>query len=129
MANVEFNKIDDKPKGESLTLQKQKLECVVRVFSGKSGDFWVSIIPSLNTSGYGDTEEDSFSDLQYNLKVFSDDFFKLNQLQKESTLRNLGWTKKRYFSKQFANSYIDEKGVLQNFDNPLEVKSSFLEAV
>ena len=127
MGNVDFTKPDFTPKEESLVLKKNKMVCTVKVYSGKSGDFWVSVIPSLNTTGYGDTEADSLEDLQYNLEIFSQDFFKLDLLKKESMLRTLGWDKKRYFSKQFSNAYVDEKGVLKNFDNPLEVKTSYLE--
>ena len=51
----------------------------------------------------------------------------LRQKRKEE-LKKFGWDVKAMFPKKFSNAYIDEKGVLQNFDNPEEVNRQILEA-
>jgi hypothetical protein len=43
-------------------------------------------------------------------------------------LKKLGWTKHKYFKKQYSSSFVDENGVLQNFDFPEQVKKTILEA-
>ncbi|WP_456867902.1 hypothetical protein [Galbibacter sp. BG1] len=96
-------------------------------FTGKSGEYWVSIIPSLNVSGYGDTEKEAIKDLEYNLKVLCDDLFKLSQGQRDAELKNLGWSRNKFFKQQYSSAYVDDKGVLQNFDSPKQVKKTILE--
>jgi len=113
---------------ERLVLKKDKLNGDFNVFTGKTGDIWLSIIPSLKVSGYGDSPENSLKDLKYNLDVFSHDLFaaSLDEVIKE--LKSLGWKSKPLFPKKYSNSYIDEKGVLQNFDYPEKVERTTLEA-
>lgn len=97
-------------------------------FSGKSGDFFVAIIPSLKVTGYGETEGEALKDLEYNLDVFCDDIFSVSENQRHSELKKLGFSKHRYFKKRFEGTFIDKNGVLQNFDNPENVKVSQLVA-
>lgn len=97
------------------------------VFTGKSGEHWVSIIPSLNVSGYGETEEDAIKDSQYNLRVLFEDLYELTAVQRNSELKKLGWSQHKIFKKQYSSAYVDENGVLQNFDSPSQVKKSLLE--
>lgn len=61
-------------------------------FTGKSGGHWVSIIPSLNVSGYSESEEDAIKDSQYNLKVFFEDLYELTVAQRDSELKKRGWS-------------------------------------
>jgi hypothetical protein len=96
-------------------------------FTGKSGEHWVSIIPSLNVSGYGESEEDAITDLQYNVKVLFEDLYELTATQRDSELKILGWSQNKFFKKQYSSTYVDENGVLQNFDSPKQVKKSVLE--
>lgn len=96
-------------------------------FTGKSGEYWVSIIPSLNVSGYGESEEDAIKDLQYNLRVLYEDLYELTLAQRDSELKKLGWSQNKFFKRQYSSVYIDENGVLQNFDSPSQVKKSILE--
>ena len=45
-------------KSEKLTLKTHGIKGRFNLFTGKSGEYWVSIVPALNTSGYGKTEEE-----------------------------------------------------------------------
>src|SRR5690606_25906698 len=96
-------------------------------YSGKSGDHWIVIIPSLNVSGYGDTEDEAIKDIEYNIKVFCDDLLSLDRIQMNIELKKMGWVKDKYFNKRYSTVFVDENGVLQNFDSPSEVKKCVLE--
>lgn len=37
------------------------------------GEFWVSVIPSLDVTGYGKTEEEAIKDMEYNLEIYYED--------------------------------------------------------
>lgn len=96
-------------------------------FTGKSGEHWVSIIPSLNVSGYGESEEDALKDSQYNIRVLFEDLHELTSTQRDKELKKLGWLQNKFFKRQYSSSYVDENGVLKNFDSPNQVKKSVLE--
>lgn len=112
---------------EFLKLTPNGLKAKALLFTGKSGDYWISIIPSLNVSGYGDKEEDAIKDLEYNLNVLCEDLFRLNPKSRDSELKKMGWTKNKLFKKKYSSAYVDKDGVLQNFDSPKNVKRSLIE--
>ena len=114
---------------EYLKLTHNALEGKFLNFTGKSGVYWVSIIPSLNFSGYGDLESEAKKDLEYNLKVLCKDLFELPQDQRDAELKKMGWSKDKVLKKQYSSVYVDEDGVLQNFDFPKQVKKTILESV
>ena len=113
---------------EKIKITPNRIQGVFFNFTGKSGDYWVSILPSLNISGYGATENEAIQDLKYNVEVFSKDLFELDHFQRIDELLKLGWTKHTYFKKQLSTTFVDEKDVLKNFDSPTEVKKSIFEA-
>ncbi|MCZ2480056.1 hypothetical protein [Aquirufa nivalisilvae] len=112
---------------EKIKLKHDSISMLVSRFSGKQGDYWVSIIPSLNISGYGKTEEDSNEDLNYNVKVFCHDMFAADENSRIQELKKLGWVRGGLLKKQYSKSFIDSDGVLQNFDHPEDVKVSMLQ--
>lgn len=114
-------------KSEKLTLKTHGIKGRFNLFTGKSGEYWVSIVPALNTSGYGKTEEEAQSDLQYNLNLFCKDLFSLNSEQRVTELKKMGWHNDKLFKKQFSSAFVDENGVLKNFDFPTEVKKTSTE--
>jgi predicted RNase H-like HicB family nuclease len=128
MPFTEFKTTGKKSKKESLSMSDKGLKGVFSAFTGKSGGFWVSIVPSLNISGYGKTEKEAVSDLKYNIDVFCEDLFELTTQKRNIELKKLGWKKHTYFKKRFSASFIDENGILQNFDSPEKVKKISLEA-
>ncbi|TDE53651.1 hypothetical protein [Flavobacterium sp. GT3P67] len=114
---------------EKLVLNAHTLKANLKCYTGQQGDFWVSIIPSLNVSGYGKTEKESIKDLNYNATLFCDDLFSVTETQRRGELNRLGWVLNKLFKKKYSKSYIDENGVLQNFDFPEKVKKTILETI
>ena len=97
-------------KGSSITVE-------ATVISGKDGDHFVSIVPSLMISGYGATEQEATDSLDENMETFCEDFIKLNPEQRKSELIKLGFSQVPYHSKNFSKLYVDENGLLQGLEN------------
>ena len=62
-------------KKESLNISPSGASGRLISFTGKSGGISVCTVPSLNVSGYGKSDKESFDDMIYNLKVFLHDLF------------------------------------------------------
>jgi len=113
---------------EKLTLTKSGVKGFLQSFTGKSGEYWVSIIPSINVSGYGSDEQEAINNLKDNVNLFWEEIFSLGDAMRKRELKKLGWTSSEFFKQQFSMAYVDEEGVLQNFDSPELVKINVLEA-
>lgn len=113
---------------EKLTIRQSGFKGVLHTYYGKSGDYYIALVPSLNTSGYGETEEEALEDLKYNLDIHFSDLFKLPRYALNKALKSFGWVKAPIFHKKFENTSIQNDEVLSIFDNPDEVKSTLLKA-
>lgn len=116
-----------RPKDE-IKVEVGRVSGKLGMFTGISGEYWISMIPSLNITGYGETEEESKSDLTYNLEVFCLDLLGLSKDLQQRELRKLGWELNKFLQKRYSSSFVDRDGVLQNFDFPEDVKTRLLEA-
>jgi predicted RNase H-like HicB family nuclease len=113
---------------ESLKMSSDVVEGFLKTFTGQQGEFYVSIVPALNVSGYGKDEAEALESLEENLNTFFDDLFELSEVDRHKEVMKLGWVRDRFFKKRFSSSFIDENGVLQNFDFPEKVTKSILQA-
>lgn len=83
----------------------------------------VIYLPSLDVSSYGETHEKAEEMMHYSLENFCEYLLSLTEHEVSAYLRNLGWTKRQFFSKQYSSAYVDDNGQLQNFnavDNKVE---------
>ncbi len=99
-----------------IRINKSSIHVNVVVATGKEGDFFVSISPSLNVSGYGKTKRESMESFSENMEVFCSDLMALPRKRIEIELRNMGFRKEKMQHKNFSKVYVDEYGVLQNFE-------------
>jgi hypothetical protein len=106
----------------TIELSNNTIHGKLAAFSGVQGEFVVAVIPSLNVSGYGRTEEEAAESLKENLDTFCEDLFALPEADRYAALKDLGWERNPYFKNQMSNSLVDEDGVLKNFDQPDKVK-------
>ena len=112
---------------ESLRIKAGKINIKVLTASGKDGDSFVIISPTLLVSGYGSNEEEAKESFQHNIKLFCKDFLELSTEQRDSYLRKLGFSKEKFRTKNFSKLYVDENGVLQGLEQST-LKTSMLEA-
>jgi hypothetical protein len=107
---------------ETIELSNNTIHGKLAAFSGVQGEFVVAVIPSLNVSGYGRTEEEAAESLKENLDTFFQDLFALPEANRFAELKDLGWERDPLFKNQISISFVDEGGVLKNFDLPDKVK-------
>jgi hypothetical protein len=113
---------------ETLRVSRQGITGFLKTFTGLQGDSYVSLVPALHVSGYGDSESEALEALKENLNTLFDDLFGLPEVERHREIINMGWSKDSLFKKRFTSSYVDKDGVLQNFDYPEQVKISALQA-
>lgn len=111
---------------ETIRIKGNKLSIKILAATGKEGDYFVTVSPSLLVSGYGTTEEDAKQSFEENLRLFCEDFLKLNTPQRESELLKLGFSKVKFHNKDYSKAYVDENGVLQGFE-PGTLRAAMLE--
>lgn len=116
----------DSNKEEFFRAKKNSFLLRVKVFSGKEGKIFTMYSPSLNVSGYGNTEAESDESLTLSVDLFCESLSEMNSKQRDQVLTKLGWERVQYKNKNYSKSYIDEVGVLQNFD-PGTVTTKFIE--
>lgn len=121
---MSFNFIDIK---ETVRIKQGKVNINVLTVSGKDGEYFVMISPSLLVSGYGSTEKEAKESFTENMELFCKDLMSLSQEQRDLELKKLGFAKERFHNKNFSKAYVDENGVLQGLD-PATKKVSMLEA-
>jgi hypothetical protein len=99
----------------------------VNVFmaTGKDGEFYVNISPSIHVSGYGRTPEDAEKSFEENMKLFCEDLMSLPKEKRDHQLISLGFSRSKLKTKNFSKTYIDKDGALQNFE-PGTIKTSML---
>ncbi|MES2543781.1 MAG: hypothetical protein V4548_02770 [Bacteroidota bacterium] len=120
--NINFNDIK-----ETVRIKDNTISIKAIVASGKEGEHYIVVSPSILVSGYGKTNEEAEESFHENINLFCQDLLKLTNEQREKELLNLGFAKVKYHNKNFSKSYVDENGVLQGFE-PGTLKTSMLEA-
>jgi hypothetical protein len=117
MAALVKTPLEIKPEEDTIRIKGDNLSLQVTVISGKEGEHYVSIVPSLMISGYGSTEQEALDSLDENVETFCEDFIKLSSEQRKSELVKLGFSQVRYHRKNFSKLYVDENGLLQGLEN------------
>jgi len=114
MTLKEIHNIDHEE--EIIRLKDGSLEVKFVAFSGKEGDFYVFVAPSLLVSSYGDTLEDAKEAFLENIDTFCIDFMELNAFQRDAYAKSLGFKKQKYNSKNYSKAYVDQNGILNGID-------------
>lgn len=118
MNTIKSNFIDFPYDVEQLKVAKGAISVRVNVVTGKEGEFWVCISPSINVSGYGKNIEEAKTSFNENIDTFCEDLNSLPIVQKRIILKEMGWEQRKYLKKQFSKAFVDEDGILQNLEHP-----------
>lgn len=79
---------------------------------GQEEGIHVIFSPTLNVSGYGNTDKEARESFIHNMEVFVGDLFAMSKNQRESFLYSLGFRKQAHSNKIFSHLYVDENGNL-----------------
>jgi predicted RNase H-like HicB family nuclease len=111
---------------DTLRFKSNTIHFNIHVVSGKEGDYFVKLAPSLMVSGYGSTEQEARDSFEENIKLFCEDFLALPKPQRDRELTKLGFKNEKFHTKNFSKAYVDKDGILHNFE-PGTVKTEILE--
>ena len=111
---------------ETIRIKKGHIQIKIVEVSGKEGDFFVVIAPSIRVSGYGQTEEEANEAFAENMETFCEDLNGLSNDERDAELRKMGFSKEMFHNKNFSKAYVDENGVLQGIE-PQSLKRRVLE--
>jgi hypothetical protein len=101
---------------QSIRIDKKGIVVKIVMISGKEGNHYVTLAPSINVSGYGRNIKDADESFDENMDLFLEDLMKLSKEQRELEILKLGFKKERFKNKNFSKAYVDENGVLNNFE-------------
>ena len=106
-----------------IDFKKPGFDGLICMFHFMDNGHHIAYMPSLNLTGYGDSEEEAKELLMdHVVKDFLDGLFTLPKSQIVEELKKLGWEKSQFFDKEFSKSYVDIDGVLREFNLPAETK-------
>lgn len=121
-----MNLKDLKDHKDLVRINKNSIHLKIAIFTGKEGDYFVTISPSLNVSGYGKTKKEAMQSFGENIELFCADLIALPKKRIEIELRKLGFIREKFQLKNFSKIYVDENGVLKNFEEG-SIETSVLE--
>lgn len=117
MATIKITKGPSKEgEKDTVRIKNNMLYLSVNVFSGKQGDYHILYCPSLNISGYGNTEKEAEDFLHVEMETFSEDVLGMSSEEKENFLLSLGFKREKFRKKNFSKAYVDQDGKLCDFD-------------
>ncbi|MEI8075242.1 MAG: hypothetical protein WCH78_10875 [Bacteroidota bacterium] len=85
-------------------------------FQDKDTQQFVFFSPSLDVTGYGDTEEKALEMVKFSIAELFEHLFVLSSKKRELELQKLGWKPAQFKNKQFSKAFVDGDGVLQNLN-------------
>jgi hypothetical protein len=110
------SKRQQKGKKDIIRIKGNKVELGLNIYKGKQDGFILYYCPAIEVSGYGMTDKEAFDFIKENLEVFSHDVLDMHTKEREHFLATLGFKKERFHNKNFSKAYVDEDGILKNFD-------------
>lgn len=117
---LEYNLTEGPTKNETLKINTRKGILKMQVnglsFIDKDTNQHIIFIPSLELSAYGETKAKAKEMIIESFKLFSDHIIEMSDSARIEYIASLGWKRNSIFPKQFSKAYIDENGVLQNFN-------------
>lgn len=116
-------------KNESLKVNVNKKHVSGRLnslkFIDKDTKQHVIYIPSLEISGYGETEAKAKEMLYYGIKDMFNILLNMSLKFAQIELYKLGW-KRTIFKKEFSHTCVDSNGVLSGFEAEGEIEKNVL---
>lgn len=117
LSNFTFSKRNQRHESLRIDLRHGKLTANLKAFKyiDKDTQQVVISLPSLEITGYGETEAKAIDMLRFSLGDFSVYILSMPKDQIQIELAGLGW-KKGIFNKEYSKCFVDENGELQNLN-------------
>ena len=117
MSDFSINRGNSDPeKPDRFRIKGNEIRFTLNSIMGKQDDFLIIYIPSLNISGYGKTRDEAEELIQAEIKVFCEDVMKMSTKERNAYLSSIGFKASKFQTKNYAKSYVDVDGKLQDFD-------------
>jgi hypothetical protein len=135
MATVVFgsafgSKVEIIPEKQILHINRntRKIAWVVKAirFRDKDTKQFVIYIPSLELTGYGNTEKKAMEMLKFSVDDFLGYIINLSVKEMNNEISKLGWKQNRLKKKDYSKAFVDIDGNLKSF-NALEDKVEFVD--
>jgi len=108
-----------------LNLRKGEGHGTIRVVEFKDHQFYVAYMPTLNLSGYGDTENEALDMLFKDVLMdFFEHLMKLSETEVTEELAKYGFMKSGYFKKRFTSvgPHVELSSILSKLNLPPDTK-------
>lgn len=112
---------------EHIRIQARSVTLNILTASGKEGDRYIVVAPSVSVSGYGDTPEEAEESFRHNIDVFCNDLAKEDLEERSKYLISLGFRAEKFQTGNYSKVYVDKDGVLRGFE-PSSIVPRELEA-
>ncbi|MBL0912673.1 MAG: hypothetical protein IBJ09_09900 [Bacteroidia bacterium] len=112
---------------EHIRIKARSVTVNILTASGKEGDHYIVIAPSILVSGYGDTPEEAEESFRHNIDVFCHDLAKEDPEERSKYLISLGFKAEKFQTRNYSKVYVDKDGVLRGFE-PSSIVPQELEA-
>lgn len=99
-----------------INFRKKMVEGNVFAHSFENEGKRIIYVPSLNISGYGNTEEEAREMVNISITDFLDTLFSVREAKALDEIKFLGWTKDKFFPKRYYPPFVDRDGILREFD-------------
>ena len=116
-------KIMDKTNKDSIHLhitngQIERITCIANTISflDKDTNMYVSLVPALDISGYGDNIDEAMELVNFSVDEFFNHLTKMPIENISIELSKLGWKKNVFKNKEFSRAFVDIEGELQGFN-------------
>ena len=84
--------------------------------SGKDGDYFVVVSPTLLVSGYAKTEAAARLAFEENILTFCEDVLNMTDKQLDGYIKSLGFEIEKHENMHYSKVYVDENGLLKGME-------------
>lgn len=122
-----FEKSKDKSENDYIRINRSQGRIVGNVtlvgFIDKDTRQQIMYCPSLDATGYGETEEKAMEMIKFSISEYFSFLIQLSTKNMEAELRNAGFTQLKNKTKEYSKAFVDIDGQLQDLnavDNKLK---------
>jgi predicted adenine nucleotide alpha hydrolase (AANH) superfamily ATPase len=102
--------------------KKKSVEGNLLAHSFESDGYRFVYVPSLNISGYGNSQEEAQEMVNISIRDFLETLFSAGESKAYDEIKKLGWRKQKYSAKKYTAPFVDKDGILREFNLSKETR-------